>query len=164
MRSRIAIFEGHVPPRRLRKKSRRMGAPLFNNPRMQNYGAPLFNNPRLQGYGAPLQRDYDLLPHGYGDEYLEVPKSLQGYGRRSYRVPSRYVRSPYAYGPRDERGTPPKTKRRKYKVKHMKDTPKMKKAQARFKKAAKKCSRVAKRGRKGSYRACMRKALKKARR
>ncbi len=70
MRSRIAIFEGYnkTPFKRRRRSMGAhifadqmgfaprtmpagMGAPLFNNPRMQAYGAPLFNNPRMQEYG-----------------------------------------------------------------------------------------------------------------
>lgn len=165
MRSRIAIFEGHTVPRKLRAKRRRLGAPLFNNPRMQNYGAPLFNNPRMQRYGAPLFTNPNTQLRGpsvvqslsrYGQDLEVLPR---GYGRAAYRVSSRAVRSPYAYGPRGEHPGQyePRVKRRAYKVKRMKDTPAMKKAQARFRKAAKKCSRR----RSGSYQQCMKKALKK---
>ena len=150
MRSRIAIFEGYAAPRR--RKRRSMGAPLFNNPRMQRYGAPLFNNPRMQRYGAPLFNN----PNSQLRDASFV-QQMGAYGRGAYRVPSRYVESPYAYGPPTERGEYPKTKRRGYKVKRMKDTPAMKRAQARMKKAAKKCSRR----RRGTYVSCMKRELKK---
>jgi hypothetical protein len=120
-----------------------MGAPLFNNPRLQRYGAPLFTNPNTQ------LRDASFI------------QQMSGYGRGAYRVPSRYVRSPYAYGPLDERGvSPPRIKRKAYRVKAKRNTPKMKKAQARFKKAAKSCARR----RSGSFQQCMKKKLKRGRR
>ncbi len=151
MRSRIAIFEGYKVPRRLLKKRQRMGAPLFNNPRMRGYGAPLFSNPNTQLRGPSLVQSMS----GYGQDLERLP---HGYGRAAYRVPSRYVRMPRQYiGPVDESGMGPRRKRRGYKVKRMKDTPKMKKAHRRFAKAAKKCSRR----RTGSFQACMKKALKK---
>ena len=109
-RSRIAIFEGWNPPR--------MGAPLFDNPRMgAAYGRPALGR---RGYYVPPERGYGPLSKG----------------RKAYPIV-----------------------RKGYKVKRMKDTPAMKRAQARMKKAAKFCSRR----RKGSYVTCMKKQLRKKR-
>ncbi len=109
------------------------------------YGAPLYSNPRprtaaggpfgMRSYGAPL-------------------------GRRAYTVPPER-----GYGPvRSPRGRRPVV-RAGYRVKRMVDTPAMKKAQARMKRASKKCSlKASKRGaRKGTFKSCMRTELKKKR-
>lgn len=123
MRSRIAIFEGYGTP--FRGATRRLGAPLFNNPRRQS--RPSLGRP----FGGP-------------------------FGRRAYSVPAeRYISS-------DSRGGygPGRKPRRGYKVKRMRDTPAMKRAQKRFKAAAKKCSKR----RSGSFQVCMRRALKKSKR
>ena len=139
MRSRIAIFEGYAAPfgraPRRRPAHRRMGFAPRTLPAGMGF------SPRT-------------LPAGMGAPLFQNPR-VDGYGRirSSWRVPAQYVESPYAYGPRTEAGDRPRIKRRGYTVKA---TPAMKRAQARMKKAAKKCSRR----RKGSFQACMKKALK----
>lgn len=142
-RTRIAVFEGfgRGPKRR---GARRYGAPLFNNPRMSRYGAPLFNNPRMSGYGFDPR---------------EMPAALDGLGRRAYYVPPLYGRS--RMGPVTEEGRHAKRLKRKgYHVKKGRNT----KWQSKFKKIAKTCARKSRNGRKGAYQACMRKALRKAKR
>lgn len=78
-------------------------------------------------------------------------------GRRAYYVPpARYVSS-------DDRGGygPARKPRKGYRVKRMKDTPAMKRAQARFKRAAKKCAK--RRNARSTFVVCMRRELKKKR-
>jgi hypothetical protein len=155
MKSRIAIFEGYGRPPSRRRPSRRYGAALFENPRLQRYGAPLFENPRLQRYGAPLFEN--PRPQRYGFEPRTMPQGMGGYGRRGYYVPPLYGPSPW--GPETESGRKSRSlKRKAYRVKKGKNSP----AQVRFKKAAKKCARKARgRGaRKGAYQSCMRQTLK----
>ena len=89
---------------------------------------------------------------GYG-----IPRSFgrpAPFGRRGYYVPPER-----GYGPLPESGRAYPIVRRGYKVKRMKDTPAMKRAQSRMKKAAKKCSRA----RKGSFQKCMKRELKSKR-
>lgn len=172
-RSRIAIFEGYGRAAPRRRKSKRYGAPLFNNPRMQGYGAPLFNNPRMQGYGAalfnnPRMQGYGFSPREmpssmdrYGFSPREMPPPMDGYGRRAYYVPGLYTSS--RMGPADSRGRKAKVLKRKgFKVSKGRST----KWQVKFKKAAKLCSRKAhgRGAKKGTYKSCMRKQLKKAKR
>ncbi len=141
MKSRIAIFEGYAspfrgasssygrPPKR-RRSTRRMGAPIFDNPRM---GAPIFDNPRMSRYA-----DLRTLPQGYGAPIFDNPR-VSGLGRGAYYVPASGRAKPY-------------------RVKAKRNTPAMKRAQARFKKAAKSCARTSKG--KGKFQACMRRKLK----
>ncbi len=84
------------------------------------------------------------------------------YGRRAYYVPAEEYapyRSRGAYGP----GRKP---RKAYKVKAKRNSPAMRKAMNRFKKAAKSCSKkAAKKGaRKGAFQSCMQVQLKKSKR
>ncbi len=117
--------------------------------RPASYGAPIFSN-RNNLQPRPMGR--------YGSRPLPP---VDGYGRPSYYVPAER-----GYGPVKKAGGRRPTIRKGYKVRRMKDTPAMKKAQRRFKKAAKVCSRKAhKRGaRKGTFQTCMRRQLKKSRR
>jgi hypothetical protein len=149
MKSRIAIFEGHRPPRR----SKRYGAPLFENPRMRGYGFDPRMMPRGMGF------DPRTMPQGMGAPLFENP-GLGSYGRRGYYVPPLYARS--SYGPATESGRRVrKLKRKGYRVKKGRNT----KSQVRFKKAAKRCARKARgrNARKGAYQSCMRQALRKKR-
>ncbi len=130
MKSRIAIFEGY-------------GAPFGRSSQgRSSLGRPLGRSPfgRRPSMGRPLS--------------MGRPSSLSDLGRRAYYVPPER-----GYGPLREGKRAYPIVRKGFKVRKMKDTPAMKRAQARFKKAAKKCSRR----RKGSFQTCMRKALKSKR-
>ncbi len=140
-RSRIAVFSGYGAPFNGRRPKRRnYGAPLFDNPRSgpllgygRAYGAPLFDNPR----SSPLL--------GYGAPLFDNPRSspLLGYGRRGYSVKASGRAKPY-------------------RVPAKRNTPAMKKAMNRFKKAAKSCSRKTRNSRtKGAFQRCMKSALRK---
>jgi len=96
---------------------------------------------------------------GYSAPFGRPSLGRTSLGRRSYYVP------PRRYVSEDTRGGygPGRKPKRGYKVKRMKDTPAMKRVQSRFTKAAKKCSRQTRNSRKGSYRVCMRRALKSKR-
>lgn len=163
MSARIAIFEGYTSKKPRRK--RRLGGPIFNNPRppLAGYGTQYVDAPR--GYMGSSPPRYVDAPRGYmnyGTQYVDAPRGyMGGYGRRNYSVESQYA--PSSYGPVDERGRPAKKlKTRGYKVKKGRNSS----WQVKFKKTAKKCARVSKRrgARKGSYQACMRKHLKKSKR
>lgn len=90
-------------------------------------------------------------PRSYGAPIFSNPRL----GRRGYSVPAER-----GYGPLREGSRTRPLVRKAYKVRKMKDTPAMKRAQKRFKAAAKKCSRTA---RKGGFQKCMKAALKKGR-
>lgn len=148
MSARIAIFEGYTSKKPRRK--RRLGGPIFNNPR-----------PPLAGYGT----QYVDAPRGYmnyGTQYVDAPRGyMGGYGRRNYSVESQYA--PSSYGPVDERGRPAKKlKTRGYKVKKGRNSS----HQVKFKRAAKKCARVSKKrgARAGAFQRCMKKTLRKGKR
>jgi hypothetical protein len=107
----------------------------------------------FEGYGAPFRGTRRM-----GGPIFNNPRrpalSLGHMGRRAYSVPAeRYISS-------DSRGGygPARKPRRGYKVKRMRDTPAMKRAQKRFAKAAKKCSR---RSARASFQTCMRRELRK---
>lgn len=102
----------------------------------------------FEGYGAPFR--------GLGGPIFDNPRS-PSLGRRGYYVP------PQKYVSSDSRGGygPARKPRAGYKVKKMKDTPEMKRAQKRFAKAAKKCSRRG--ARSSSFQVCMRRELKRKR-
>lgn len=94
----------------------------------------------FEGYGSPFSRPAASYGRPYG-----APPAM---GRRAY-VPERNEsatdsRKPY---------------RKAYKVAAKRNTPKMKRAQKRFARAAKTCSRR----KRGTFQACMKKALKSKR-
>ncbi len=134
MKSRIAVYEGYAVP---------FAGRTGRRPAKRRLGGPIFDNPRLSRYA-----DLRTLPAGYGYSSL---------GRRGYTVPAER-----GYGPLREGKRAYPLVRKGYKVKRMKDTPAMKRAQKRFKKAAKFCSRTAKG--KGKFQSCMRRKLKKSKR
>jgi len=110
----------------------------------RGFGRPMGRSSMGRPMGRPLGRPFGMNA-GLGSAL----------GRRAYYVPP----AP-GYGPVSPSGRRPKPLRKGYPVKRMRDTPGMKRAQNRMKKAAKICSRR----RKGSYKACMRKQLKKSKR
>lgn len=106
----------------------------------------------FSGYGNPFGR-----PSGgsYGRSYGRPIGRISGgaygrraMGRRAYTVDAAY---------------PPDRPHVAYKVKKKRNTPAMKRAMNRFKKAAKSCSRKTKNSRKGAFQRCMKVALKKGR-
>ncbi len=111
----------------------------------------------FEGYGRPFRGTrYGAAPRLMNDP-IGRQRTLGELGRRAYYVPrEKYVAS-------DSRGGygPGRKPRKAYRVKRMKDTPAMKRAQRKFTAAAKKCSR--KTAKRGSFQACMRAALKKRR-
>ncbi len=112
-----------------RGASRSYGRP----PKRRRLSAPIFDNPRMSRYA-----DLRTLPKGYGGPIFDNPR-VSGLGRGSYYVPASARSKPY-------------------RVKAKRNTPAMKRAQARFKKAAKFCARTAKG--KGRFQSCMRRKLK----
>lgn len=110
----------------------------------------------FEGYSSPFRGRPSSLGRPYGRSLsgpiFQNPRMAGSLGRRGYYVPPEYPYGPAEYGKRR-----PKAVRKGYRVKRMKDTPAMKRAMNRFKKAAKACARR----RKGSFQACMRRKLKK---
>jgi len=103
-----------------------------------------------RSYGGPIvQNARTPFPTGGVGRYGR-PQLGRPLGRRAYYVP------PAEYRPEGGVGRKP---RAGYRVKAKRNTPAMKRAMNRFKKAAKSCSRR----RKGSFQACMKKKLKSKR-
>lgn len=101
----------------------------------------------FSGYAAPFGRG----PR-YGGQIVRNPRPPLGrYGRPAYDVPAREETHAVCV-----KWAPARGPRAAYSVKKMVDTPAMKRSQKRMKAAARKCK-----GKKaGSFRSCMRKALK----
>lgn len=108
----------------------------------------------FSGYASPFGR---APSRSYGGPIMSNPRQPPTMGRRSYYVPPEYQ-----YGPLEERKRKTKPVRKGYRVAKKRNTKKMRAAMNRFSKAAKSCSRKTKV--RGSFRACMRKTLKKSKR
>lgn len=128
-RSRIAIFEGYGAAPR----------------RYSRYGGQIVSNPRPAGQRGPFGGPIMMNPRPAGQ--------AGPFGRRAYYVPAER-----GYGPVERPGGRRPVVRKAYRVKRT-NTPAMKRAQAKFKKAAKRCAKR----RSGSFQVCMRRELKKKR-
>lgn len=114
----------------------------YGRPSGGRYGGPIFSNPN------------NLQPRPMGRYGRPLPRPVDGYGRPAYYVPAER-----GYGPVKKAGGRRPVIRKGYRVKRKVNTPAMKRAMNKFKRAAKTCSRKTRV--RGSFQACMKKALRK---